>query len=240
MGGDDVKDLKIKIFADGADLETIKLLAGNSRVSGFTTNPTLLRKAGVKDYAAFAKEAIQIVSPSPISFEVFADDLEGMERQARIIAGWGENVYVKIPITNTYGESTERVINSLTHDRIPVNVTAILTYEQVDSVVTALNHDVGSYISIFAGRVSDIGINPLETIQKSKRRLLGMPFAEIIWASPRRVMDVYEAEAIGCHIITATPDILAKLPLRGKDPTEYSLETVRMFYDDAQKAGYKL
>lgn len=233
-----LEDLKIKIFADGADLETIRKLRKNPLISGWTTNPSLCRKAGVTDYVAFAKKAVKIVSPQPISFEVFADDIEGMNRQARIIASWGKNVYVKIPITNTKGESTNALIQQLCSDGLRINVTAILTDEQVRQTASMLNHGVPSYVSIFAGRIADTQRNPIPIIEQAKWHLHGNDGAEIIWASPREVLNVRQANDIGCHIITATPDILAKLPLCGKNLAEFSMDTVKMFHDDAQKAGY--
>lgn len=235
-----IEDLRIKIFADGADLDTIKKLRQNPLISGWTTNPSLCRKAGVTDYVAFSKEAIKIVSPQPISFEVFADDIEGMNRQARIIASWGENVYVKIPITNTQGDSTSILIQQLCSDGLKINVTAILTDEQVRQAASMLNSGVPSYVSIFAGRIADTQRDPIPIIQQAKWHLHENYGAEIIWASPREVLNVRQANDIGCHIITATPDILAKLSLCGKNLAEFSLDTVKLFHDDAQKAGYAI
>ncbi|MGE3149960.1 MAG: transaldolase [Pseudorhodoplanes sp.] len=235
-----LEDMKIKIFADGADLEAIRKLNGNPLIRGFTTNPTLMRKAGVADYAGFARDALQIVGDKPISFEVFADDLASMERQARIIAGWGRNVYVKIPITNTQGVSCVPLVSRLMADGIQVNVTAILTPEQIREVIDAVSDTVASYVSIFAGRIADSGRDPVPIVAEAQRLLKSKPAAEIIWASPREVLNIWHAESVGCQIITVTPDILAKLSLWGKDLAVYSLETVSMFYQDATRAGYTI
>ena len=232
--------LKIKIFADGADVKQIERLAGNPRIKGFTTNPTLMRKAGISDYAAFAREAMSIVSPRPISFEVFADDLPEMERQARLIAAWGSNVYVKIPITNTKSQSTSPLVARLSADGIQVNVTAIMTLEQVREVAKALSPNTPSNVSIFAGRIADTGRDPVPVVAEAHAILADRPAAEIIWASPREVFNIWHADSVGCHIITVTDDLLAKLAMSGKDLDLYSLETVRMFYDDAKTAAYVL
>lgn len=233
-------DLRIQIFADGADLEQIKKLAANPIIRGFTSNPTLMAKAGVKDYEAFARSAIEIVSGRPISFEVFADDLPEMERQARIIASWGKNVFVKIPITNTEGVSCLPLVERLSSSGVKVNVTAIMTDEQCRAAAAALHYNAESYLSIFAGRIADTGRKPLRWITDTIRYLDGREKAQIIWASPRGVLDVVEANDMGCHIITLTPELLAKLPLIGKDLAEYSLETVRMFRRDAVASGFTL
>ncbi len=235
-----LEDLRIKIFADGADLEQIRKLAKNPLIKGFTTNPSLLRKAGVTDYAAFAKDAIAIVAPRPISFEVFADDLLGMERQARIIAGWGENVYVKIPVMNTEGHLTIPLITALSWDNIKVNITAVMMNSDVQRIVDALHQKTNSIISIFAGRIADTARDPVERVKTAIGIARHKGGIEILWASPREVFNVYQANDIDCHIITAAPDILAKLPLFGKDLSQYTIETVRMFRDDAVKAGYSI
>jgi transaldolase len=235
-----VEKMRVKIFADGADLEAIRRLAANPLIRGFTTNPTLMRKAGVADYATFAREALAIVPDLPISFEVFADELAGMEHQARIIAAWGRNVFVKIPVTNTQKVSTARLVARLVADGIQVNITAILTMEQIREIAGVVSDKVPSYVSIFAGRIADTGRDPLSVMKEARHLLAGKPASEIIWASPREVLNIWHAESVGCHVITATPDILGKLGLWGKDLESYSLDTVRMFYDDATKAGYQL
>lgn len=233
-------ELTVKIFADGADLDTIRALKANPLIRGFTTNPTLMRKAGILDYAGFAKQAIDIVGGLPISFEVFADEIDEMERQARTIATWGQNVYVKIPISNTRRQSTTPLVKLLSEDGIQVNITAIMTLEQVRDVASAIRADVPSYVSIFAGRIADTGRDPLPIMLESRTLLAAKPAAEIIWASPREVLNVWHAESVGCHVITATPDLLAKLKLAGKSLDDYSQETVQMFYDDASKAGFQI
>lgn len=233
--------LSIKIFADGADLPTMVELAKNPLIRGFTTNPTLMHKAGVRDYRAFAREAITIAGDRPISLEVFADDLEGMERQAREIASWGSNVYVKVPVTNTQGVSTNDTVTRLSHWGIRVNVTAVTTFAQARAVATCLDPRVPAYISIFAGRIADTGHDPVYTIMTTRTVLdRWRPLIEIIWASPREVLNIYQADAAGAHIITVSADILAKLPNIGKDLTQLSLETVQMFHRDAQAAGFTL
>jgi len=224
----------VKIFADGADRASILELNKNPFVEGFTTNPSLLRKAGVTDYKEFALDILSVIRDKPISFEVIADDNYEMYRQALEIASWGENVYVKIPITNTEGKSTEDVIRRLDH--VNLNVTAITTIKQVRRILPSLKK---GFISIFAGRIADTGINPLP-IMKSALKLINGTKVELIWASPREVFNVYQAQEIGCHVITCTPDLIKKMSLQGKDLTEYSLDTVRMFYNDAKESGLKL
>lgn len=228
----------IKIFADGANKAEILELNKDNRISGFTTNPTLLRKAGISNYKDFALDILSIID-KPISFEVISDDLEEMERQAIEISSWGKNVYVKIPITNTKSESTYSIIESLSNKGIKLNITAITTVKQVKKILPALETSSGAYISIFAGRIADTGINPLP-IMKQTLKLIKNINVELIWASPRELYNVVQAEDIGCHIITCTNDILKKLPLIGKDLTEYSLDTVKMFYNDAKLSGYEL
>ena len=228
----------IKIFADGANKIEIIELNKNQHISGFTTNPTLLRKAGVSNYKDFAIDILSIIN-KPISFEVIADDFNEMKRQALEISSWGKNVYVKIPITNTKGEFSYSVIESLSNQEIKLNITAITTIKQVKNILPALKLSSGAYLSIFAGRIADTGINPLPVIKKSLK-LIENTNIELIWASPREVYNVIQAEHIGCHIITCTNDILKKLSLIGKDLTEYSLDTVKMFYNDAKLSDYKL
>ena len=232
--------LKVKLFGDGADLRAILALYANPLIRGFTTNPTLMRKAGVAAYEPFAKELLAAVPDRPVSLEVFADDFPGMERQARRIAAWGDNVYVKIPITNTAGESACPLLRRLSGDGIRVNVTAMLTLEQVRAAVKALAGGAPANVSVFCGRIADTGRDPLPVMAEAVGLLRDHPQIELIWASPREVLNVYQADAVGCPIITATPDILQKLGLAGKDLDAYSLETVRMFYGDAQASGYEL
>lgn len=233
--------MNVKIFADGADKNTILELYKNPLIKGFTTNPTLMRKAGIKNYEAFARDILAAVPDRPFSLEVFADDFDEMERQARLIASWGDNVYVKIPVTNTRREPSYQLIHNLSHDGIKVNVTAVMYWHQVHMSGYKLRGGAPAYVSVFAGRIADTGRDPIPEMRYAVQYLEHMtPNAELIWASPREVLNVYQADQIGCHIITATPDILKKLSLAGKDLTEYSLETVQMFYKDAQDAGYTL
>ena len=230
----------IKIFADGADKAGMLSLYNNPRIDGFTTNPTLMRKAGITDYMGFAKEILQTIDDKPVSFEVFADEFEEMERQAREIATWGSNVYVKIPVTNTKKLSSASLIKKLSAEGVQLNITAILSLEQVSEVADALKNGSSSFVSVFAGRIADTGVDPIPLMKRALEILNHVSNAELLWASPREVLNVYQAESIGCHIITATNDILKKLDLKGKDLEEYSLETVQMFFDDAQQAGYRL
>jgi transaldolase len=236
----DIKKLKIKLFADGADLAGIKEMAANHLVKGFTTNPTLMRKAGVADYKAFALEALNIISDRPISFEVFADDFVEMEKQACEIATWGKNVNVKIPVTNTKGEFSGSLIERLSQAGVQLNVTAVMTLKQVESITEKLAPETSAIISIFAGRIADTGRDPIPLMAEAVRIMKTKPKAELIWASPRELLNVFQADSVGCHIITATNDILKKLPLVGKDLDTYSLDTVKMFYNDAQTAGYNI
>ena len=230
----------IKIFADGADKAGMLSMYNNPRIDGFTTNPTLMRKAGITDYIGFAKEILQTIDDKPVSFEVFADEFEEMERQAREIATWGSNVYVKIPVTNTKKLSSASLIKKLSAEGVQLNITAILSLEQVSDVAEALKNGSSSFVSVFAGRIADTGVDPVPLMKRALEILKPVSNAELLWASPREVLNVYQAESIGCDIITATNDILKKLDLKGKDLDEYSLETVQMFFDDAQQAGYKL
>jgi len=235
-----VNDLKIKLFADGADKAAMLGLYANPMIQGFTTNPTLMRKAGISDYAAFARDILCEIRDRPISLEVFADEFDEMERQSRLIATWGPNVYVKIPVTNTRREPALDLINRLSHEGIRLNITAIMTLDQVHDVAAALAGGAPSNVSVFAGRIADTGRDPVPLMAKAVEMVSVHPGMELIWASPREVLNIFQADAIGCHIITATPDILQKLSLAGKDLDEYSLDTVKMFYTDAAKSGYKV
>ena len=236
-----LSDLQIKLFADGADKKGIFDLYGNPLIKGLTTNPTLMRKVGVTDYEAFAKEILETVTDKPISLEVFSDDLPEMRRQALKINGWQHNVYVKIPITNTKSESAIPLIRELAKEGVKVNVTAILTFEQVRGVAEALNPDVPSVVSVFAGRVADTGQDPMPLMVASREALQGQPQAELLWASCREVLNIWHAEQSGSQIITVPHDILGKaISLWGKDLAELSLDTVNMFHRDAQAAGYTL
>ena len=235
-----IHDLKIKIFADGADLPGMLAMAAKPYVAGFTTNPTLMRKAGVADYAGFAKQVLAAIPDRPISFEVIADDFAEMERQANMLASWGANVYVKIPVTNTRAEPAYELIRRLSRAGVRLNVTAILTLGQVREVALALAEGPASVVSVFAGRIADSGRDPLPLMMAALELLRPYPQEELLWASPREVLNIVQADAMGCHVITVTNDILAKLSLLGKDLNAYSLETVKMFYNDAQKAGLTL
>jgi transaldolase len=235
-----VADLRVKIFADGADLPGIVKLYANPLIKGFTTNPTLMRKSGVTDYAAFAREVLKAVPDRPVSFEVFADEFGAMERQAHEIASWGANVNVKIPVTTTKGVFCGPVIHRLSQAGVAVNVTAILTLEQVSQVVECLSARTPAIVSVFAGRVADTGRDPVPLMAKAVEILKAKPKAELIWASPRELLNIFQADEIGCHIITVTHDVLAKLALVGKDLDGYSLETVQMFHRDAEAAGFTI
>jgi transaldolase len=235
-----VSDLRVKLFADGADKASIARLAANPAIAGFTTNPTLMRKSGISDYEGFAREILQIVTDRPISFEVFSDDFSEMIRQGRKIASWGKNVYVKVPVTNTKGEFASTVIKTLAREGVRLNVTALMTLDQVKRVAEDLDRDVPACISVFAGRVADTGVDPSPIMRDCVNFLKAYPRFELIWASPRELLNVFQADAVGCHIITATPDILQKLDLVGKDLTEYSLDTVKMFHNDAVAAGFSI
>ena len=232
--------LRVKLFADGADLEGIAKLAADPHIAGFTTNPTLMRKAGISDYEGFGRRALDIVGGRPISFEVFADEPGEMVRQARKLAGWGDNVYVKIPVTDTSARPTEAVVRELTADGVKLNVTALMTETQVEYVCTALAGTPGAYVSVFAGRIADTGRDPVPMMRRNVSICNTVPSVELIWASPRELLNVFQANAAGVHVITATHDILAKLDLVGKDLDEYSLDTVKMFHRDAAAAGFSL
>jgi len=235
-----IQDLRVKLFADGADKAGMIEMARLPYVAGFTTNPTLMRKAGVVDYKAFAREVLQAIPDRPISFEVFSDEFPEMERQARQITAWGPNVYVKIPVTNTRSEPSYGLIRRLAEAGIKLNVTAILTLDQVREVAAALAGPTPSVVSVFAGRIADTGRDPVPLMAAAVELMRPYPREELLWASPRELLNVFQADAIGCHIITATNDVLKKLTLVGKDLAAYSLDTVKMFHDDARQAGYTL
>src|SRR6202142_2962751 len=232
--------ISTRIFADGADLDGALALAADPRIAGFTTNPTLMWKAGLTDYAEFAGRLLERITKHPISFEVFADDADEMRRQARIIASWGENVYVKIPVTTTSGESMAPLVRELSEDGIRVNVTALFTTAQVELITGAVKDGAPSYISVFAGRIAGAGIDPVPIMARAVDIMVQAPRSELIWASPREVLNVIQADEVGCHIITIPPDLLAKLSSLGKDLDQFSLETVQMFHRDAQSAGFTL
>jgi transaldolase len=244
-GVDEMGLSKIKIFADGASLPALRELANNPAISGFTTNPTLMRQAGVKDYRAFARSALEVVGGRPISFEVFADDFQEMERQALLLSELADNVYVKLPITNTHGASALPLVRRLSLAGVKINVTALCTLEQVEKSAEALRGGAPAVISVFAGRIADTGRDPVPLMREavslcSLASALDARPIELLWASPRELLNLIQAEQVGCHIITVTHDLLKKLPLIGKDLEEYSLETVRMFHRDASLAGYEL
>lgn len=229
-----------KIFADGADKAGILEMDSNPLISGFTTNPTLMRKVGISDYEAFARDVLSDIKTKPISFEVFSDEFDEMERQALRIASWGSNVYVKIPITNTRRESAVPLVERLSKAGVKTNVTAMMTLEQTDAILPALAASPAAYISIFAGRIADAGVDPLPVMKAAMDRLAAYPKVELIWASPREVFNLAQANSIGCHVITMTNDLIKKIPTFGKDLDQFSLETVRMFYNDARAAGFSL
>jgi len=233
-----INGLRVKIFADGADMDSILELYRRPYIAGFTTNPTLMRKAGVTDYEAFCRKLLETIPDRPISFEVLADDFAGMEAQARKIASWGSNVYVKIPITNTRGESSCPLIERLSGSGLSINATAMMTLNQVRDVSRALHPEVASIVSIFAGRIADAGVDPIPIMAEALGILKALPRAELLWASPRELLNLVQADLVGCHIITVTNDIMKKLLLLGKELDVFSLETVEMFYRDALTAGY--
>jgi transaldolase len=232
--------LKVKIFADGADRAGMLDMYAKPYIKGLTTNPTLMRSAGIENYRAFAKDVLSEITEKPVSFEVLADDFPQMERQALEIACWAENVYVKIPVTNTRCEPCHALIRRLADRQVKLNVTAIMTLEQVRDVAAALNPATASYVSVFAGRIADTGIDPLPVMMKALEILRANTSAELVWASTRELFNIFQADAIGCQVITVTKDILKKLSLVGYDLTQYSLDTVKMFYHDAQVAGFSL
>jgi transaldolase len=233
-------DLRVKVFADGADEEGIIRLAADPLIKGFTTNPTLMRAAGVADYEAFARRLVERIPTMPISFEVFADEFTEMERQAHKIASWGGMVYVKIPVTNTRRESAVPIIERLSGEGIRLNVTALLTLDQVRAVSAALVSGPACCISVFAGRIADTGCDPVPLMRAALEIMAPHPNQELIWASPRELLNIVQADQIGCHIITVTHDLLKKLPILGRDLADYSLDTVRMFHNDAKTAGFTL
>ena len=243
MGIDQVKrveDLNVKLFADGAEKAGMLEMYAKPYIKGFTTNPTLMHKAGLTDYRGFALSIVEAIPDRHISFEVFSDEFEEMERQAREIARWGENVYVKIPVTNTRREPAYDLVRRLSHDGVKLNITAILTLEQVSCVVEAVTGGAPACISVFAGRIADTGRDPVPLMTRAVEILRPAPNAELIWASPRELLNIFQADEIGCHIITVTNDILKKLALVGKDLSDYSLDTVKMFHEDGRKAGFTL
>jgi transaldolase len=235
-----VEDLKVKIFADGADKSGMLEMYQKPFIKGLTTNPTLMNKAGIRDYRAFCKDILLSIKDKPLSFEVFSDDFEEMESQALEIASWGDNVYVKIPITNTKSETCYALVKRLAKNKVKLNVTALMTLDQVSHVVESLDTSVPSYISIFAGRIADTGRDPLPMMSEALNRMKVNPLSELIWASPRELLNIFQADDIGCHVITVTNDILKKLSLVGYDLDNYSLDTVKMFYKDAVNARFKL
>jgi transaldolase len=236
----DPATLNTKIYADGADLDGLLALAAQPHIKGFTTNPTLMRKAGISDDATFAKQVLEHITDRPISFEVFSDDADGMRVQAKEIASWGPNVYVKIPVTNTRREPMTELVRELSGSGVQVNVTALMTLRQVTEITGALADGAPSNISVFAGRIADTGRDPVPLMRDALTVMADAPQAELIWASPREVLNIIQSHEIGCHIITVTHDLLGKLHLLGKDLGEYSLDTVKMFHDDAAAAGYSL
>ena len=232
--------MRVKIFADGANEQSMIDRNNSDLISGLTTNPTLIQKSGVTDYSSFIKRMLQTINEKSFSVEVVSDDLEEMYKQAKTIASWGDNVYVKIPITNTKGETVYDIVKRLSDEGVKVNVTAMMTIEQVNHILPALANSPAAYISIFAGRIADTGIDPMEIMTETMTTLGAYPQVELIWASPRELLNIFQADSIGCHIITCTDDIIKKLSLHGKDLSEYSLDTVQMFYDDAQKLNYTI
>ena len=235
-----VQDLKVKIFADGADKVGMIDMYEKPYIKGLTTNPTLMNKAGITDDEGFCKDILKTVTDKPLSFEVFSDDFNEMERQALEIASWGENVYVKIPISNTSGEPCFNLVRRLVSQKVKVNVTAIMTLEQVKNVAKVLDKDVPSYVSVFAGRIADTGTDPVPLMSAAVSLLQSKPAAELIWASPRELLNIFQADEIGCQVITVTNEILKKLDLVNYDLNLYSLDTVKMFYKDALSAGFSI
>lgn len=235
-----LKNLKVQVFADGADLDSMLALYRNPLIKGFTTNPTLMRKAGITDYPKFARAVLAAIPDRPISFEVFADEFNQMEEQAREIASWGGRVNVKIPITNTRGESSAPLVRRLARAGVSLNVTALMTLKQVQEIVPCLESGPPSYVSVFAGRIADTGRDPVPMMAESVRILRNFSNIQLIWASPRELLNVFQADEIGCHVITVTHDVLNKLRLVGRDLNDYSLDTVKMFFTDAQSAGFRL
>jgi transaldolase len=235
-----VEDLTVKIFADGADEKSMLQMYNTPFIKGLTTNPTLMRQAGVEDYRKFCRGILETITDKPISFEVFSDDFDEMKKQALEIASWANNVYVKVPVTNTKGETSAPLVKWLSDQAVKVNVTAVFTDRQIEEFSEVLSAEVPSYLSVFAGRIADTGVDPVPVIKKAVDSLAHLIECEVIWASPRELLNVFQADAVGCQVITVTSDILKKLPLTGKDLNKFSLETVQMFYDDASAAGYSL
>ncbi len=235
-----IEDLKVKIFSDGADKEDMLDMASKNFIRGLTTNPTLMKKAGIKDYEAFAKDILSTIKEKPISFEVFSDDFDEMEKQAMKITSWADNVYVKIPVTNTKKESSKELIKRLVEKKVKLNITAIMTLDQVKTVLSVLDNKVPSIISVFAGRIADTGKDPIPLMKECLTEMKINPKSELLWASPRELLNIIQADQIGCHIITATKDIIKKLKLANYDLEDYSLDTVKMFYKDALDAGFKI
>jgi transaldolase len=233
-------ELSTKIFADGADIAGIKELSGNPWVKGFTTNPTLMRQAGVSDYLDFSRQVVEIVGLQPLSLEVFSDDFDEMYRQAKILSGLGGSVFVKIPITNTKGQSSLELVRTLSAENVKTNVTAIFTRDQITKSIDAIGTETKAFVSVFAGRIADAGVDPLPTMKFALEQMKMSPNQELIWASPRELFNVFQAHEIGCHVITITHDLIKKLPTLGKDLELFSLETVQMFANDAATAGFVL
>ena len=234
------EDLRVKIFADGAQREQILALTSNPLIKGFTTNPTLMHAAGLCDYESFARDMLSWVGDRPVSFEVFSDDFAEMERQAGKMAAWGDGVYVKIPVSNCSGESSAPLVRRLAALDVKINVTAVMTAAQVEEMADCLSGGPPSIVSVFAGRIADTGRDPIPIMERALEVLRPWPQIELLWASPREILNVVQADSIGCHIITVTPDLLKKLPILGYDLDRFSLDTVRMFFDDAQSAGFSL
>jgi transaldolase len=235
-----IQDLSVKIFADGADRAGMLEMYEKPFIKGLTTNPTLMRKAGITDYEKFARDILALITDKPISLEVFSDDFAEMERQALKISAWADNVYVKIPVTNTKREAAYPLIRKLADRGVKVNVTAIMTLQQVQGVLGSLSQSVPSYVSVFAGRIADTGVDPVPLIAECVEMTRANLLAEVIWASPRELLNIFQASAVGCHVITVTNDLLKKVTLIGYDLDEYSLDTVKMFYEDARQGGYRL
>ena len=235
-----IEDLKVKIFSDGADKEDMLDMASKTFIRGLTTNPSLMKKAGIKDYEAFAKDILSTIKEKPISFEVFSDDFDEMEKQAMKITSWADNVYVKIPVTNTKKESSKELIKRLVEKKVKLNITAIMTLDQVKTVLSVLDNKVPSIISVFAGRIADTGKDPIPLMKECVTAMKINPKSELLWASPRELLNIIQADQIGCHIITVTKDVIKKLKLVNYDLEDYSLDTVKMFYKDAVDAGFKI
>ncbi len=235
-----IEDLKIKIFSDGAEKKEMLDMNGKAFIKGFTTNPSLMRKTGIKNYETFAKDILSTIKEKPISFEVFSDDFDEMERQAMKIASWADNVYVKIPITNTKKQNSAKLIKSLSEKKVKLNVTAIMTLDQVKIAVKMLNKKIPSIISVFAGRIADTGRDPIPIMKDCLNEMKNNPSSELLWASSREFLNIFQADTIGCHIITVTNDIINKVELINFDLEEYSLNTVKKFYKDASEADFKI